>query len=83
MISRQLIVEITDRTHEKLLGEEFRCAPVEMPIDAVLVVGGRVGQIICQARDEGELLAFHRIEIGIARATIDCPVTYPNIGETS
>src|SRR5215470_18800375 len=40
-VTRNLIVNIADQSYEHLLGQELRRAPVEVKVDAVLIIGTR------------------------------------------
>src|SRR5262249_39623546 len=46
-----------------------------MHVDAVLVLRRLVGEIVCEAEHAGELVPGLRIEIGVAAAGVDRPVT--------
>ena len=39
MIGGQLIVEIADRANLQSLRQKLGCAPVEMPVDSILITG--------------------------------------------
>src|SRR6202453_3152855 len=70
-----LLKGITGHADEKLLREEVRGAPVEMEIDAALVLGVRILEIIGQAGDAGKFIPGRRIEIGVAAAGVDRAMT--------
>ena len=80
-IIRDLLVIISDEAHEDLLRQKFRSAPVDMKIDAVLVLRILVLQIVRESRHCGKFVARHRIEIGIAPATVDRAMTDADVGE--
>ena len=61
---------------------ELRCAPIEMHVDAVLILGRLVGEIVGEAEHAGELVSGLRIEIGIAAASVDRAVPDADVGET-
>jgi hypothetical protein len=70
----ELVIHIADRADEKLLGKKLRCAPVEVEVDAVLIVCVRVGVVVGETGDRGELVTVLRIEIGVADTAIEGPV---------
>jgi hypothetical protein len=53
-----------------------------MKVDAVLVIGGGVDEIVGEARDRGKFLARLGVEIGVADAAIDRAVSDADIGQT-
>ena len=56
-----LLVGIADEADEDLLGQELRHAPVEMEIDAALVLRVGILEIVGEAADAGE---FDRLSPG-------------------
>ena len=52
-----------------------------MKVDAVLVVGVRVGEVVGEARDRGEFVIGGLIQVGVAGAGIDRSVPEAEIGK--
>ena len=59
----------------------MRHAPVEMEIDAALILRIGVLEIVGEAADAGEFRACRRVQIGVAGAEVDGAVTDADIGE--
>src|SRR5579862_5861102 len=76
-----LLIEIANQANEDLFREKLRRAPVEMEINAVLILSSLVLQIVGEAANSGEFMACGGIEIGVSAAGIDGAVSNPNIGE--
>jgi hypothetical protein len=50
-IPGELVVHVSHRADQQLLGEELRRAPVQMGIDAILIVGIRIDEVVGEAGD--------------------------------
>src|SRR5262245_33020092 len=48
-VARDLIVEVSDESKLPFLGQELRDAPIEMHVDAILVVSVRILEIVSEA----------------------------------
>src|SRR6185436_14001417 len=66
-----LLEVIAGDTELKLLGEKVGGAPVDVEVDAVLVLGISVLEIVGEAGDRREFVAGLRIEVGVAGAVVD------------
>jgi hypothetical protein len=77
------VVDIADEPDLKLLGQELRRAPVEMHVDAVLVLGGTIDHVVGEAKYAGEFTAGLLIETSVAEASVDRPVADADIGHPS
>ena len=71
MIARELVIDIADRADLKACGQELRGSPIEMAIDAVLVLSARIDEIVGRADYDGNLMSSLLIEIGVAGAGVD------------
>ena len=49
-IGANLLVEVTDRANEQLFGQELRRAAIQMPIDAALIIGALIDEIVGETR---------------------------------
>src|SRR5262245_36110556 len=67
-VAADLPVDVAHRSDLELLGQELRRTPIEMHIDAVLVLGRPVLEVVGEAEDARELAPSLRIEIGVAAA---------------
>ena len=74
-VARELVVDISDQADVQLLGQKLRGSPIQMPIDAVLIIGVRILEIVSQATHGGEFMSSLRIEIRVAAAGVDGPMT--------
>ena len=82
-VGRDLFVEIADGADLYLFGQELRRAPIQMPVDAVLVAGAGVDQVIGKAAHRREFVAGLRIKIRVASAEIERAVADAEIGEVA
>src|SRR5262245_15636802 len=73
-VATQLSVDVADETGLKLFGQELRRAPIEMHVDAVLILRRLIGEIVGEAEHAGEFVPGLRIEIGVAAAGVDSAV---------
>jgi hypothetical protein len=48
-VARELVVDITHGADQQLLGEKLRGAPVEVKVEAVLIIGIRIDVIMGEA----------------------------------
>jgi len=48
-VAADLFIDIADHTHPDLLGEELRRGPIEMHVDAVLILRRLIGEIVGEA----------------------------------
>src|SRR6267143_6844100 len=74
-----LLIGIADEADEDLLRQELRHAPVEMEIDAALVLSIRILEIVGEAADAGEFCACRGVQIGVAAAEVDGAMTEADI----
>src|SRR5215510_3569188 len=79
-VAGELLVGVADEAELQLLGDELRGGPVEMHVDAVLVLRRLILQIVGKAQYGGEFMSRLRIEIGIAAAAVDRAVPDADIG---
>src|SRR5258708_2635677 len=80
-VASDLFIDIADETDLELLGQELRRTPIEVHVDAVLVLGRLIGEIVGEAEHAGEFMPGLRIEISVAAAAIDCPMSDADIRE--
>jgi hypothetical protein len=78
---RNLIIEVADEADVPLLVEKLRGGPVEVQIDAVAVVGGRVDEVERRADDRRKFASRRRVEIGVAAAAVDRAVADADVGK--
>src|SRR6266446_800149 len=69
-IVSDLLVGISDHADKELFGQKVRCTPVEMEVDAVLILRCRVLEIVCEAGDAGKFDSRRRVEVGISGAAV-------------
>jgi hypothetical protein len=80
-VRRELIVDIADHANHQGLGQKLRCAPVEMPIDTVPIIGARIDEIVGKAGHRGEFVPGFFIEIGVTETGVDGAVTDAELGK--
>src|SRR5262249_11388522 len=78
-VAADLLVHIAHRSDLKLLGQELRRAPIKMHIDAVLISGRLVLEIIGEAQHARKFVPGLRIEVGVATTGVDRAVPDPEI----
>jgi class 3 adenylate cyclase len=78
-VATDLLIHVAHKSDLKLLGQELRRAPIEMHVDAVLILGRLVGEIVGEAEHSREFVPGLRIEISVAAASVDRPVPDANI----
>ena len=83
MVGADLIEEIADCANLQGLGHKLRCAPVEMPIDAVLIAGMRIPEIVGKPGHDRKLVPGFLIEICLADTAIDGAMADAEIGKTA
>ena len=70
-VTSDLVVEIADSSSKKLFRKKLRRTPVHMQVNAVLIVGACVHEIVSKARDYRKFVPLCWVEIGVAYATIE------------
>src|SRR5688572_6856314 len=78
-VTTQLIVDIANEPDVPGLVEELRQRPVDVSIHAVLVVSVIVLEVVGQAPDDGKLVTFFWIEVGVPAAGVYRPVIHAKI----
>ena len=58
-----LLISIPNETNENLLGEKLRQSPVNVEVDAILVLRILILEIVGKAGDGGEFVPCCRIEV--------------------
>src|SRR6267142_6721361 len=74
-VAAELLVDIAHEANHDLLRQELRCTPVEVHVDAVLILRRSILEIVGEAEHAGEFVAGLRIEIGVATAGVDRAVS--------
>src|SRR6201999_1188055 len=67
----KLLIGVAGNADEKLLGEKVGDTPVEMEVDAVLVLRIGIFEIVGEAGGRRELVAGRRIEIRVGAAGVE------------
>ena len=76
-----LLISVSDQSGEHLLGQKVRRAPVKMEVDAILILRGRVLEIVGEAGNAGEFDSRRRVEVGIAGAEVDAAMPDADVGQ--
>src|SRR5262249_8604250 len=82
-VAAKLLVDIADRTDLELFSEELRRRPVHMEVDAVLVLGRGIDEVVGEATGHGKFAPGLRVEIGIGATGVDRAVAYADVGEVA
>src|SRR5689334_16801702 len=80
-VARQLVVPVADETDGKLFAQELRRTDVQMHVDAVLILGVHVFEIVGEAERCRKFMPGLRIEVCIAAAAVDRVVADAEVGE--
>src|SRR5262249_59277135 len=80
-VAAELLVDISDGTDLPLLGQELRRPPIEVHVDAILIVGMVIQKVVGEAERAREFIAGLRVEVGVGAADIDRVVAKAEIGE--
>ncbi len=83
VVAGELLEQIARHADLHVLAEELRRAPVDVKIDAVLVVGVRIDEVVRGAHDDREFVPRLGVEIGVAHAAIHCDKAEAEIGESA
>src|SRR6185369_14430860 len=78
-VAGQLLVPIANKSDLPLLGQELRCTPIQMHIDAVLIIRIPVFEVVSEAECRGKFASGLLVEVSIGTASIDCVVPYTDI----
>ncbi len=78
-IATELFVHVADHAEHEFLGHEPRCGPIEVHVDAVLILRGLIFQIVGEAEHCREFMSRLRVEIGVAGTGVDCAVADADI----
>src|SRR4030081_2616441 len=79
-IRADLVIGVSNEADKELLRQELRCAPIQVEIDAALVLGGLVLEVIGETRDSRKFMSGCGVEIGVAATAIDGAVPQSEIG---
>src|SRR5215472_5500497 len=82
-IAADLLIEVTHEADLPLLGQELRGAPVEVHVHPVLVLGGRVFEVVCESEYRRKFVPGLLVEIGVPAPGIERPVPDSYVGKTS
>src|SRR5215472_14256828 len=80
-VTADLLIEVANNTDQKLLRQELRCLPVEMKVDAILVICGRIFQIVGKARGSRKFVPHRLVQVGVTGANVRGPMPNAHIRE--
>src|SRR5262245_3772380 len=69
-VTGNLLKPVTRQAELELLGQELRCSPVNVHVDAVLILGVRVLEIVGEAKRDGEFVSGLLVEVGVGTADV-------------
>src|SRR5262249_45725525 len=81
-VAADLLIEVAHEADLPLLAQELRHAPVEVHVDAILVLSGGVYEVVGESKDRRSFMSGRLVEIGIAAASVDRPMPDPYICKT-
>ena len=65
-VGTDLLIEITDSPYEYLFGQELRSGPIQVPIDAALVICTRIDEVVGQSGYRRKFVAGLGIKVRIS-----------------
>ena len=80
-VRSDLFVEVADRPDLPLLRQELGSAPIQVPINSVLIIGAGVDEISSKAGHHRKFVACLWIEIRIAHSAVYCPMANAEVGQ--
>src|SRR5207245_1796324 len=80
-IAARLIVEVAHQADLELLGQKPRRAPVQMDIDAALIFGGGIDEVVSQSSHRRKFISRLFVEIGVAGPAVQRAVPDADIRE--
>src|SRR5262249_44871298 len=69
-VAADLLIEVTHKADLNLLAQELRHAPIEVHVDAILVLSRGVYEIVCESEHRRSFVPGLRVEIGVAAAGV-------------
>ena len=78
-VAADLLIDIAHEANHDLLRQELRCTPVEVQVDAALILRRSIFEIVGDAEHPRKFVAGLRIEIGVTAAGVDRAVSDANI----
>jgi hypothetical protein len=82
-VAPEFCVHVADDAGLELLSQELGRGPIEMHVDAVLILRRLIGEIVGEAEHAREFVAGLRIEIGVARAGRPSLTPLPDLGRSA
>src|SRR5262249_12997020 len=76
-VASYLVIKIADRADVKLVVKVRGNSPIQVSVSAALVLRVGIDEIVRQAEHHGCLNSRSLVEIGVADASIDCPMAKP------
>src|SRR5215469_7095031 len=81
-VAAHLVVKVAGDAHEQILGQELRCARVQVSVHAVLMISFFVFEIVGESRYGREFASVRRIQVFETRPTIDGAVSNADASES-
>src|SRR5215469_16500372 len=78
-VAAHLMVKVAGGAHEQILGQELRCAPVQVSVRAVLIISFFVFEIVGESRYGREFASVRKIQVGVTRPTIDAAMSNAHV----
>src|SRR5262245_49394155 len=69
-VTGNLLKPVTRQAELELLGQELRCPPVDVHVDAVLILGVRILEIVGETKRDGEFVPRLLVEVGVGTADV-------------
>ena len=81
-VAPDLIINVANHPYLELLRQKLRRAPVEVHINAALILSRWIDEVVGKSEHSRNLVPSLRIKVVVATAYIDRAVPYPDICET-
>src|SRR5262249_51608068 len=82
-VGRQLVVDIADGAEVEFVGEIRRNRPIQVRVDAALVLGVRIDEVVGEPGDRGPFKSNLLVQIGVAGARVCRPMAQSHARQAS
>jgi hypothetical protein len=76
-----LLIEVASRSDEYRFGQPLRCTPIQMPINAALVVRARIDEVVGEAGNRRKFVTSLWVKVCVTAAAVDGAMTDADVGQ--
>src|SRR5262245_13065264 len=70
-VTTDFIINVANQSNLKLLGQKLRRTPIEVHVDAALILGRGIDEIVSESEHSRNLVPSLRIEVGVTATGVD------------